>query len=243
MISIAQVEQELHELYIAVEGTRLRDEDRKKAVELAALLNELARVVRGDRLLVDAAAGKAYVGFLAARLLGVTRAVIIERDATRLAACRTAAARLASSSAAIELRGGDVADASRWPTAAHVVVALHACGIASDHVLDAASVMRATWIFLVPCCYGAGIPFAAAADARADELGIPRHSAVRSRFTASLIDAERTLRLEAAGYEVTVVPLVPPTVTPHNLLWRARRVAEPGRMHAAAAQLERLRGG
>ena len=57
------------------------------------------------------------------------------------------------------------------------------------------------------------------------------------------IDAERTLRLEAAGYATEVVPFVPPTVTPHNLLWRARRVGEPRAMADAAERLERLRAG
>jgi len=37
-----------------------------------------------------------------------------------------------------------------------------------------------------------------------------------------------------------VVPFAPPTVTPHGLLWRARRVGEPGRMQKAAADLARL---
>jgi short-subunit dehydrogenase involved in D-alanine esterification of teichoic acids len=58
-----------------------------------------------------------------------------------------------------------------------------------------------------------------------------------------MVDAERTLRLEAAGYETEVVELVPPTVTPHNLVWRARRVGEPGRMARAAEALARLVAG
>jgi hypothetical protein len=58
-----------------------------------------------------------------------------------------------------------------------------------------------------------------------------------------MIDAERTLRLEAAGWETTVVALVPPSVTPHNLMWRARRLKEPGRMREAEAKLRTLRAG
>jgi hypothetical protein len=55
-----------------------------------------------------------------------------------------------------------------------------------------------------------------------------------------MVDAERTWRLEAAGYETEVVEFVPPTVTPHNLLWRARLVGEPRRMKAAQQELEKL---
>ena len=61
-------------------------------------------------------------------------------------------------------------------------------------------------------------------------LGVPRHAEVRKRVVMSLVDAERTLRLEAAGWETTVAALVPPSVTPYNLMWRARRMREPQRM-------------
>ncbi|APR86623.1 Methyltransferase [Minicystis rosea] len=239
MIAVAEVEQALERLFIAAEGARLRREDRKKAVEVAALLGELGRAgARGT--FVDAAAGKAYVGLLAAELLGVTDLRVIEREPTRAAACRAAAEKL-STRARIDVRAGDVADASLWPASPHAVVALHACGPASDAILDAAVAAGARWLFLVPCCYGAAIPFAATASAAADRLGLPRHAEVRRRHLAALIDAERTLRLEAAGYETTVVPFVAPTVTGHNLLWRARRAGEPVRMREAAERLAQLR--
>ena len=47
-------------------------------------------------------------------------------------------------------------------------------------------------------------------------------------------------RLEAAGYETEVVEFVAPTITPHNLLWRARLVREPRRMAAAKIAWENL---
>jgi hypothetical protein len=71
-IEVSDVESWLDRLYIAAEGAHLRAEDRKKAVEVAALLEEVRRVLgRGatPAVLVDAAAGKAYVGLLAAQLL------------------------------------------------------------------------------------------------------------------------------------------------------------------------------
>jgi len=238
MITPESVERALHELFIVAEGTKLRREDRKKSVEVAALLGEIERH-RKDGLLVDAAAGKAYLGLLGAALLGFQRVHVIEREASRIAACEAAAARLG---AKIELgiAAGDVGDPSSWPEAPDLVVALHACGAASDAILDAASGAGAKWIYLVPCCYAATVPFAATAEAKADTLGVPRQAEVRRRFVMSLVDAERTLRLEAAGYEVTVTAFVPPTVTPHNQLFRARRVREPGRMREAAARLARL---
>ncbi|TKC93035.1 methyltransferase [Polyangium fumosum] len=239
MITSEAVERALHELFIVAEGTKLRREDKKKSVEVAALLGEIERH-RKDALLVDAAAGKAYVGLVGAALLGFSRIHVIERKATRIAACEAAAARLGKR-IELGLAAGDVGDAACWPEAPAVVVALHACGAASDAILDAASGAGAKWLYVVPCCYAASVPFAAAAEAKADALGMPRQAEVRRRFVMSLVDAERALRLEAAGYEVTITAFVPPTVTPHNLLFRARRVREPGRMREAAARLARLR--
>lgn len=241
-VRVADVERALHALFIAAPSTKLRAEDKKKARETAALLDELARVAGPGRLVVDAAAGKSYVGLLAVELGAVERLHVIERDPARADLCRDAAGRL-SQAALIDVITGDVADAAAWPASPDVVVALHACGEASDAILDAAVTAAARWLLLVPCCYAGSVPFAASAEAIADAVGLPRHAEVRRRAVMALVDAERTLRLEAAGYETTVVPLVAPTVTPHNLLWRARRVGEPVRMQKAAERLARLRAG
>jgi hypothetical protein len=51
------------------------------------------------------------------------------------------------------------------------------------------------------------------------------------------------LRLESEGYVVEVVAFVAATVTPHNLLWRARRVDEPRRRQRAQDELARFLAG
>jgi hypothetical protein len=90
----------------------------------------------------------------------------------------------------------------------------------------------------VPCCTRDD----ARATALAERLGVPRHAPVRRAFVESIVAAGRTLRLEAAGYHTEVVPFVPPTVTPYNLLFRARRVGEPVRAREAADRLVTLLG-
>src|ERR1019366_9502486 len=101
MVTREAVEEALHRLYIGAGGTSLRTEDRKKASELVGFLVEIEhflKATRGDRPfhLVDAAAGKAYVGLLAAEFflakrVGPTLVTLIEREARRAAACRLAA--------------------------------------------------------------------------------------------------------------------------------------------------------
>lgn len=240
MISAADVEAKLLSMFIDAPGTSLRREELKKAVEVAALLNELDRLSR-EGVLVDVAAGKSYLGLLAVELLGFERLVVIEREEKRLADVRHAVTKL-SRSAQVELKLGDVGDRSLWPSSPAIVTALHACGPASDGVIDAAIASEAKWLLLVPCCYGAAIPAWSAARDRAEQLGLPSHSEVLKRFQQSWVDAERTLRLEAAGWETTVVPFVAPTVTPHNLLFRARRLKEPKRMAEGSARRLRMLG-
>lgn len=237
VVTSAEVEAKLQSMFIDAPGTTLRREDLKKAVEVAALLNELERAGRGT--LVDVAAGKAYLGLLAVEFLGFEHLVVIERDERRLADVRHAMGHL-TRSAKIELKQGDVNDRALWPERPAVVTALHACGPASDAVIDAALASEAKWLLLVPCCYGATIPSWPLAEAQAERLGVPRHAEAHKRFLQSIVDAERILRLEAAGWETTAVPFVAPHVTPHNLLLRARRLKEPTRMDDAARRRARL---
>ena len=168
--------------------------------------------------------------------------IIIERNPAHAALARAALTRL-SVRADVLVNEADVRDVAAWVDAPDVVVASHACGPASDAVLDLAVKRRATRLFLAPCCYADAVPFAPRARMLADRVGVPAHAEVRRRAVTSFIDAERTLRLEAAGYETVVCSsFVAPTVTPHHLVWRARLAREPKRMEEAAGALRRLRG-
>ncbi len=236
--SLEAVEAAIQRLFIRAEGTTLRDEDRKKARELRGLLSEMRPLPRKGAV-VDAAAGRASVGLIAAELLSPCELVVIERAPDRVRACRDAATHL-TRGASVDVREADVADPASWPDAPELVVALHACGPASDHIIDRAAACGAGRILLVPCCVGAGVSFAKTAREVVSRWPVPRQSAVRQRLEHGLIDAWRTLRLEAAGYEVTVLPFVPPTVTPYNLLWRCRRVGQRDSMERAARRLEQI---
>jgi hypothetical protein len=239
-------------LYIAAEGAGLRDEDRRKAREVAAMLREIAQAARlvsrrSPLVLVDAAAGKSYVGLLAAKLVfeqagRMASVVTLERDPRRVALSQLALSRLGTTTP-VECRVAEVADEGAWPDQPSIVTALHACGPSADTIIDRAIAARARTLLVVPCCTSQAVRAAADAESSAERQGIPRHSCVRRRYIQALVDAERTWRLEAAGYQTEVVELVGPTVTPHNLLWRARLVREPDRMAAARCGLEALRVG
>jgi hypothetical protein len=246
-IDTCTVERWLGTLFIGVEGARLRVEDRRKAVEVAAMLSEIGRAlsrmaVRMPITLVDAAAGKSYLGLLAAKLLlepmrRRAEVLTIEKDPRRVELSRQAAL-LLNTPIPINCRTADLAMDNAWPERPAIIAALHACGPAADEIIAQTFTRRARMLLLVPCCTGKSVAAARRAEKAAARLGVPRHAPVRRRFVQAWVDAERTLRLEAAGYETEVVEFVAPTITPHNLLWRARLVAERRRMMSAAARLD-----
>jgi len=248
---LSEVESWLDRLYIAAEGAGLRAEDRRKACEVAAMLEEVERAAsrfsrRSPIMLVDAAAGKSYVGLLSAQLILATRApkasiLTIELDPSRVESSRRAAARL-DCAVPVECREASVEEEEAWPRQPSIITALHACGPAADAIIDRTIASCARTLLLVPCCTSNAVTASNQALAHAESLGIPRHAPVRRRFIQSVVDAERTWRLEAAGYETEVVEFVAPTITPHNLLWRARLVREPHRMAAAKTARQKIVG-
>lgn len=249
--TLEEIERLFELTYIGADRASLRLEDRKKTRELDGFLRETARALdavsrRRDPIrIVDAAAGKAYVGLLTLKLVVAPRArraalTIIERDRARVDACRAAAEQLLGD-AEISYAATDVTEASSWPAEPDLVVALHACGDATDRVIERAIERRARHVLVAPCCVAADLPAARRAEARADRDGLPRHAEVRRMHLEAMVLAERVLTLEAAGWETTVVSFVAPTVTPYHRLLRGRRVGEPQRMGEARERLRRMR--
>ncbi len=237
---VAEVEHWLDRLYVAADGATLRQEERRKAVQVAAMLREIEMAAsrlsnRDPLLLVDAAAGKSYVGLLAAGLVlepmrRAARVVTIETDPARVQASRRALETLATS-VPIECRAGDVRDPHSWPEQPSIVAALHACGAASDAIIERGTHAGAKVLLIVPCCTGKKVPVIDRAIEAAQRLHIPHQAPVRRRFIQAWVDAERTRALESAGYHTEVVEFVAATVTPHNLLWRARRTGMVSSQH------------
>lgn len=229
----------MHRLFIGEDGASLRKEDLQKTRELEGLLARLSQIKK-NAFLVDAAAGKASVGLVAAELLSIAKLTVLERDPARVAACRAAAQRLRAE-VEVDVRLADVADGTAWPDQPDAVVALHACGPAADAILEGAIRCRARQLFVAPCCYGDAVPFRKHATAAIQNLGFVADDLLRRRMAASLVDVERKLRLEAAGYETDVEEFVAPTVTPHNLLFVARRTCSDVRIARAEKRLAALR--
>ncbi len=116
------------------------------------------------------------------------------------------------------------ADLRKYEPPEHVtaVISLHACDIATDLALGTAIKAKAKYIACVPCCHKELL-----SQYHLDALEpILQHGVFRARMNDILTDGLRALKLEAEGYQVSVVEYISPLDSPKNLLIRATRTAQ-----------------
>lgn len=102
------------------------------------------------------------------------------------------------------------------PAGVTAVISLHACDIATDLALATAIRARARYIACVPCCHKELLE-----QYRLPGLeALTKYGVFKARFNDALTDSMRALRLEASGYQVSVVEYISPLDTPKNLLIR-----------------------
>lgn len=205
-----------------------------KFVELVthAIDGSPLRDARAMRVL-DFGAGKGYLTFalhhalvqrgIAARVTGVElRPELAESG-------NAAAQRLGL--AGIDFAAGDI---HRWPVEpVDLMIALHACDIATDVAMHRGVRCRAAIIVCSPCCHKQLRP-----QLRAPAVLEPvlRHGIHRSEFAEMLTDALRALLLEAEGYDARVAEFVSPEHTARNrIVLAVRRATAP-----AAAERGRI---
>lgn len=102
-----------------------------------------------------------------------------------------------------------------------VTLALHACDTATDEAIAKGVQLASSYILVVPCCQNqirgqvkTGHPL----------TGITEFGPLRYHLANLLTEALRALILRGAGYEVSMLEIVPPTVTPKNVMILARKI-------------------
>jgi len=110
---------------------------------------------------------------------------------------------------------GDIADYTN--DRADMVVTLHACDTATDYALINAVKWQTQIILSVPCCQHELF------SQLSDDLHHPifRHGLLKDRFTEILTDGVRGLKLEAAGYEVSMIEFTSLEHTSKNIMIKA----------------------
>ncbi len=108
----------------------------------------------------------------------------------------------------------------------HLLLALHACDVATDFALAAGIKVKADVIAAAPCCHAElATKWKDLGTTSKDHPFAPvfRTPNLRRETAAQLTDAMRFLLLRSRGYEVTATEFVPADHTPKNRLLLAER--------------------
>lgn len=103
-----------------------------------------------------------------------------------------------------------------------MVIALHACDVATDYAIYNAYRWQADYIFSVPCCQ-----HELNSKIKSDNFGLLcSYGLIKERFSALATDALRGKYLELCGYNVDVLEFIDVEHSPKNILIRARRTTK-----------------
>lgn len=175
----------------------------KELLESFETFGRIRRRIRAPRV-ADLCCGHGLTGLLFAAIeRDVEEVVLMDRDAHPKAELMLDAIVEAAPWAAAKVRWiqADVKDAARHLSPGTSIVAVHACGVRTDRVLEAAVEVGGT-VAVVPCCY------------KQTAKRAPR--ALRDALGAELAtDVHRTYWLEARGYRVEW-GAIPEAITPMN---------------------------
>lgn len=224
----------LKALHILTREGKLNQDSRRKLKQVAHLLQFITPLLRqaeaahGEAVVVDHGAGKSYLGFMLFDefvRVGAGKATVVGVEAREelVAQSRELAARFgfgavrdgASAMRFVSAKVAESAKATEMPERIDVVTALHACDTATDDAIDFALAKGAGAVVLVPCCQAEVA--AALNKGKTHALKSPKFGAITElwrhplhtrEFGSQLTNVLRSLRLEAAGYQVTVTELV-----------------------------------
>jgi SAM-dependent methyltransferase len=200
--------------------------------KFAELLTHLIAEARfpADRPLriIDMGAGKGYLTFAVAALLGERATVCgIEARPELVELCHRTAGECDLRN--LSFRSGRIADAPL--DGADVLIALHACDTATDDALARGITAGARLLVVSPCCQKELRPQLTPPPVLADAL---RHGIFQERTAEFVTDALRASLLEWTGYQTKVFEFISTEHTAKNLMIAAIKSREPNDAAIAA---------
>ena len=127
---------------------------------------------------------------------------------------------------------GDIADYES--DGADMVVTLHACDTATDYALANAVRWKSRVILSVPCCQH---ELFSQIKSPVDEPML-KHGIIKDKFTELLTDGLRGLKLEARGYDVSMIEFTSLEHTARNIMIKAVKTDLPSEASMAKASRE-----
>ncbi|XP_073698880.1 glutathione S-transferase C-terminal domain-containing protein [Garra rufa] len=195
---------------------------------LVAMVTELAHP---GHTVVDFCSGGGHVGIVLAHTLPKCQVILIENKEESLVRARDRSAQLGLANI-----GFVQANLDYFTGSFNIGVALHACGVATDMVLDRCLQARAGFV-ISPCCYGFiqnTLKFNFPKSARFTEtlsykehmilcrfadqtaVSLPPERRLIGKRCMGLVDLDRSWAAETHGYSVRVMTMVPEGCSPKN---------------------------
>ncbi|MHC1721604.1 MAG: SAM-dependent methyltransferase [Aminipila sp.] len=191
--------------------------------------------------IIDFGCGKSYLTFALYYYLKILKhrnveIIGLDLKADVIAFCNKTAKELGYSE--LKFLMGDIADYTS--DHADMVVTLHACDTATDYALINAVNWNSKVILSVPCCQHELF------SQIKNDLHQPmyKHGILKDRFTELLTDGLRGLKLEACGYDVTMIEFTSLEHTSKNIMIRAVKGSNTQKtisMKRAQAEYENLK--
>lgn len=210
--------------------------DRKKS-QLKSMVSEVIKIAQDDEVIVDFCSGTGHVGLLIALMLPQCKVIILENKEESIKRASDKAKKLQLHNVTFYQCNLEYFNESFT-----LGVSCHACGIATDLVLDKCYKMKANFVSS-PCCYGKIqdlgnnlpqshmfrmilsadeiIKISHCSDQTHDERNVKHINLDKARqgyFCMDIIDTDRSLRAQELGYSVRLTRLYPEDCTLKNRL-------------------------
>ncbi|GAA6214823.1 glutathione S-transferase C-terminal domain-containing protein [Lates japonicus] len=223
---------------------------RQQLNNLVAMVTELARP---GYTVVDFCSGTGHVGIVLAHTLPDCQVILIENKEESLvrAQCRSAELGLKNI-------GFIQANLDYFTGPFHIGVALHACGVATDMVMEHCIQAGAAFV-ISPCCYGFiqnAVKFTFPKSKRFQETLTSKEHMILCRFAdqtavqlpperrligkqcMGLVDLDRLWAAETHGYSVRVMTMEPESCSPKNNMLVGQPPQKQSGLEVSADQLE-----
>ncbi|XP_054634689.1 glutathione S-transferase C-terminal domain-containing protein [Dunckerocampus dactyliophorus] len=215
----------------------------RKKQQLNNLVAMVTQLAKPGHTVVDFCSGTGHVGIVLAHALPHCQVLLIENKEESLMRAQSRSTELG-----LENIGFIQANLDYFTGPFHIGVALHACGVATDMVMEHCIQAGAAFV-ISPCCYGF-IPnatkFTFPRSKRFQETLIYKEHMILCRFAdqtapqlpperrligkqcMGLVDLDRSWAAESHGYRVQVMTMEPDTCSPKNNMLIGKPHAQDG---------------
>ncbi|XP_063775392.1 glutathione S-transferase C-terminal domain-containing protein isoform X3 [Pseudophryne corroboree] len=215
------------------EGKMSNDRALRKQQQLNSLLSVVINMAKPDNTIVDFCSGGGHVGIVLAYMLPLCQIVLIENKEESLMRARER-----SNGLGLTNIWFIQANLNYFAGNFNIGVALHACGVATDMVIDHCILSKAAFV-VCPCCYGfiqntvkttfpRSCRFQKALTykehmvlcrfADQTEVKLSQERRLIGKHCMGLVDLDRAWAAEQYGYKAVVISMEPESCSPKNNL-------------------------